>query len=381
MDYLTQLTGTSQILHSATATALLPHSKLAVKLTVSSSRFVRRGLPFRAVPGEPSPYNPPAWPLSCERSTLSSSFPPSITSQFTASLTRRDILSPTIARFAFLVSSPSSSSVCGNRDEGKEEGKKLQWQPGQHISLNFAPELDIGYAHVRDDDPGSLNDDFVRTFTISSPPAPRRSPEDGDNASKIPSVVELEITARLHGPATALLFKHPVGRVPLDIPVLGVGGEERLRVTSSANPEDDDPNRGSGAKSVFIASGVGVTPLLAQAPSLLEKGLSVEFEVFWTIRKEDLGLVKDSVERIKGLGERVRLFVTGVTAAGDSEGGLDSSSNLVRSLKTRRMRREDVLGDGMAGKRKYFCCTGPALKKELDGWLDGEDVAWEDFGY
>ncbi|ERS96522.1 hypothetical protein HMPREF1624_06726 [Sporothrix schenckii ATCC 58251] len=34
------------------------------------------------------------------------------------------------------------------------------WQAGQYITLDFGTELDLGWSHMRDDDPQSLNDDF-----------------------------------------------------------------------------------------------------------------------------------------------------------------------------------------------------------------------------
>ena len=36
------------------------------------------------------------------------------------------------------------------------------------MALAFEDELSAGYSHMRDDDPRSLNDDYVRTFTVSS---------------------------------------------------------------------------------------------------------------------------------------------------------------------------------------------------------------------
>ncbi|KAL1801165.1 hypothetical protein ACET3X_001507 [Alternaria dauci] len=143
------LTGTTDILAGADAASLLPGSNLAVKITISECRFVTNGLPFRGSKKTPSPYNPLVRTLASEgniRGTLS-------VSHTTASLTKKEVLTPSIARFTFTV----------------KDG--ITYQPGQWIALDFSKELDIGYDHMRDDDPGSLNDDFVRTFTISSTPS------------------------------------------------------------------------------------------------------------------------------------------------------------------------------------------------------------------
>lgn len=66
---------------------------------------------------------------------------------------KKDVLTPSIARFRFKISDP------------KRIGKR---RPGQYAVFSFKEDLDMGYSHMRDDDPTSLNDDYIRTFTVSS---------------------------------------------------------------------------------------------------------------------------------------------------------------------------------------------------------------------
>ncbi|CAN9089225.1 unnamed protein product [Alternaria alternata] len=189
------LTGTTEILAGADAAALLPGSNLAVKITISECRFVANGLPFRGSKKIPSPYNPLVRTLASEgniRGTLS-------VSHTMASLTKKEVLTPSIARFTFTV-----------RDG-------ITYQPGQWIALDFSKELDIGYEHMRDDDPGSLNDDFVRTFTISSMPNKDHGKES-----------EFEMTIRNVGTVTRFLFQQNE-RAGLEIGALGVGAKKWLR--------------------------------------------------------------------------------------------------------------------------------------------------------
>jgi hypothetical protein len=130
-DYTTSdilyLTGSTQLLVGPAAASLMPHTNLAVKITVHAARLVKDGLPFRGTPGEPSPYNPPVRRLTSESALAIT--PPTTGPTATLTLTRRDVLTPTIARFTFLLRRPTGSQ------------KLPTWHPGQHITLSFAAEL------------------------------------------------------------------------------------------------------------------------------------------------------------------------------------------------------------------------------------------------
>ncbi|KAK1450894.1 oxidoreductase FAD-binding domain-containing protein [Colletotrichum cuscutae] len=334
-----KLTGSASILVGQDAAAYLPRTKLAVKITVSAAVFVQSGLPFSGTPLEPSPYNPPVRPLFSEQQHVLGS---STESTRTAALLRREIITPTIARFVF----------------GLEPA--AQWEAGQYVTFDFAEELDVGWSHMRDDEPQSLNDDYVRTFTVSSPP--------GDKGGK-----EFEITARKNGPVTNMLWRWNL-RVPLEVPVLGFGGEEAFRMGRGKEKKGDDG--GDDVEEVFVAAGVGITPLIAQAGGVL--GAGVRMKVLWTVKGEDVKLVRDVVGRIPGLAGVLRVFVTGEIGEAE-EAMMREFEGFGAVVERRRIRASDVKDGGI--KRRYFLCTGPEMLKVLNGWLEGEDVAFEDFAF
>ncbi|KAJ0380988.1 hypothetical protein COL26b_000829 [Colletotrichum chrysophilum] len=325
------ITGTASILVGQDAAAYLPRTKLAIKITASSAVFVKSGLPFTGAPLEPSPYNPPIRHLHTEQHQPPAAAAASAAG--TATLLSREIITPTVARFTF-----------GLEPAGR-------WEPGQYVTLDFAPELDVGWSHMRDDEPQSLNDDYVRTFTVSN--------QRGAGQT-------VEITARKKGPVTGFLWKWNT-RVPLEIPVLGFGGEEAFRMGRSPGAEEE----------VFVAAGVGITPVMAQAEGVLRSG--GRLKVLWSVKSDDLKFVKYVLDRIQGLAGVTRLFVTG--RLGDSEESLIGEIKAAgASVERRRMEQGDVK-EAASGKRKYFLCTGPAMLRTLSEWLDGEEVAWEDFAY
>ncbi|KAK9440787.1 oxidoreductase FAD-binding domain-containing protein [Metarhizium brunneum] len=332
------LTGRADILVGREASSQLARTQLAVKMTVSAARFVKAGLPFRGVQGEYSPYNPPLRHLVSERDGPRAVIDdPSVHSDVTASLVDRRVLTPSVSAFTFKLSSATGQAL-------------PTWEAGQHVSLDFEPELGFGYAHMRDEDPQSINDDFVRTFTVSSPPDWR------DGAFKI--------TARRHGPATGLLWRQNI-RAPLDIPVLGFGGEHKFRL----------PVR-KGERPVYVAGGVGITPILAQAGNVLDAG--VQLSVLWSLRGEDLGLAADTFALIPGLAAVTTLYITGAQA--DEEVVQKLKRLGLLAVERRRIGADDVKAY-MGDKRRFYLCASPALLALLTGWLAGEDVVWEDFGY
>ncbi|QPC63712.1 hypothetical protein HYE67_005943 [Fusarium culmorum] len=327
------LTGTASVLVGEEASSLLARTKLAVKISVTSAKFVKSGLPFRGSLGEYSPYNPPVRHLLSEHDAhLGAENPNTIT----ATLKDREIITPSIDRFTFELSSQQPIT---------------NWHAGQYITLDFEPELSNGYSHMADHDPQSINDDFVRTFTVSSPP---------ENSK------ELQITTRRHGPVTNFLRKHN-SRVLLEVPVIGFGGEEGFRI----------PLEPEGPKSIFIAAGVGITPVLAQAPVVLKH--NVPFELLWTLRYEDLPLASDTFSRIPGLAKSTTLFVTGQSDK-DKESLLDEAEKAGTRIVKRRVSANDV-ESSKGQSARFFLCTAPALLAALEEWLQGEKVVWEDFGY
>jgi NAD(P)H-flavin reductase len=322
------ITGTTEVLAGKDASDLIAHTNLAVKIRVDAVRFVSDGLGFRGQEGERSPYNPPVRFLSSEnKHALAKNI-----KQVMAKLIEKTLITPTIARFRFHIADPENAS---------------KWKPGQYVALSFADELDIGYSHMRDDDPKSLNDDFLRTFTVSS----RQDVLDGHD--------RFEITIRKVGPVTDFLFRHNMRSMTLEIPLQGFGGEFFIQ-------------QGEGEKVSFIAGGVGITPLLAQIHDLDLKRLTF----YWTLRAEDLAFANDIFERVPGLAESTKLFVTGKKP--EMTGAWKKLTTSGAALERRRIQKDDINGDPAD---RWYMCTGQSLKTSVLEWMGGKTIIHEDFNY
>jgi ferredoxin-NADP reductase len=321
------LTGTTEILAGKDAAELIGRTNLAVRIQVKHYRYVKSGLAFRAEEGEFSPYNPAVRYLNSE-DKLKVGQASSVTR---ATLVKKEILTPTIGRFRFKL------------DDGQS---RHSWKPGQWVALDFSDELDLGYSHMREDDPKSLNDDWIRTFTVSS----RLGVPDDDG--------HFEITIRKVGPVTNHLFNvNP--RTQLEIGVKGFGGDFYFK-------------QAEGESISFVAAGVGITPLLAQIADLDIDRL----KLYWTVRFEHLRLVFDTLQRHSGLKSFLRLYVTGKIDEASSD--WQKASTLSSKVEKRRFAKEDFEDDLAA---RCYICTGTPLRNALVDWLGGKVVVYENFDY
>ncbi|KAK5096092.1 hypothetical protein LTR70_001502 [Exophiala xenobiotica] len=411
------LTGHAEILIDKAASTIIQKSKLAVRLTITAARFVQDGLPFR---GEPcadnkdvssshpttthsitdgqSPYNPRIRYLTSElpstpdktnpnpesNSNSTSTPPPDEHRHFhsptlTATLTKKTKLTPTITKYRFSLHSSNHASF--------DPSMSPLWQPGQYIALDFSDELYMGYTHMNDNEPTSLNDDFIRTFTIASiytPPTANAAPE-------------FEIVARNVGVVTKWLSCQNDRSGMTRIGVSGFGGTFRFEKVAVASTEEEQ--QGSRKKkNAFIAAGIGITPLLGQVSatpsSASENGASEPGDddvlVLWTLNIADIGLALDVVNSAPGAMKRdMRLFVTGTeTQAKGNENmkvlrGLEEQASGLR-IARRRLMKEDLTALEKSGEievQNWHLCTAPTLRKQVQEWLDGKTVVFENFDY
>lgn len=150
---------------------------------------------------------------------------------------------------------------------------------------------------------------------------------------------------------------------------MGFGGKDAFKLPTSIS---------SAKEPVFVAGGVGITPLLAQAKAVLDA--SVPLTLLWTLRGEDLSLAIHTFDKIPGLAERSTIFATGSLASDETKKLIEKISERGATVQERRINTQDIESIKEGGK-KFYLCTGASLLSTLRGWLENEDVVWEDFGY
>ena len=324
------VTGDAEVLIGEAAATILSRSKLAVRLTLTGARFVEQGLGFRGELLERSPYNPKVLYLADEKEV-----PKTGQDTTTATMIKKERLTPTINRYRFSISDPAAARSL---------------KPGQYVALSFEDELDIGYSHMRDDDPKSLNDDYLRTFTVSS------SPGEGLHGE------EFAITVRTVGKVTEFLSGFST-RSTLEIPLQGFGGEFFI----------EQPTTG---KTVFIAGGIGITPLIPQLKVLDISRL----RLIWSLHVKDIGIVYDTFKSHPALAKLTSLFLSGQVSAlpNQAKAKWDQIREMGPGVYHRRLKAEDVT---TIDAQAWYLCTGKPLRNVILGWLPGKTVHYEDFDY
>lgn len=271
------ITGTAQVLVGESATNLMARQACLLTIETTGYTFIENALPFRQAPEtepERSSYSPKVKYLVDEPEALSAAF----SSGHKAQLTSAVQLSSDIAVFGFDLKT-------------KEGTAGLKIRPGQAVVLDFMDWIGPPqYKHMANDKPESINDDRVRTWTVSSA-------HEGDEG-----VTYFEMTMRemQGGAVTGALFdvlrQHPNNiwgkRLQLDgkvvSDVIGVTGDFALR-TGSIN-------------ALFVAGGIGVTPFISMLAAVSERGQKAEGSVTIALAARDpepfLSLIEKPLQRM-----------------------------------------------------------------------------------
>lgn len=347
------LTGTTKILVGAEASRVIAKTKLAVRLNITAARLVQNGLPFRGRPVQDatsgrSPYNPRIRHLASEQSDPHDKSTPGEDAPVTAQLVNKTKLTPTITRYRFALTDPL---VLG------------PWKPGQYVTMDFSKELDMGYSHMRDDDPTSLNDDYLRTFTVSSVPGSL-----GVHGE------EFEVTLRKVGGVTKWLEWQRQGM--LEAGIRGFGGD----FTFGGQGKDDKSENNNNKMVGFVAAGVGITPLLGQMG-----GLDVsKVKVLWSLGIKDVGIAVDMFAQYPALKDSVTVFLTGDEALLENRPNekvkLQELVALGSRIERRRLQKDD-LEKADVSVDEWYLCTAPTLRKIVQDWLPGKTIVYESFNY
>ncbi|KAG6832531.1 hypothetical protein H0H92_000160 [Tricholoma furcatifolium] len=233
------LTGLAANLIGAAAQHLMPlHSQNAVTtIYITGFTLVDDALPVRQRPGftpKPSPYNPPVRFLAEEPGTVVRM------DDATALLTKISMHTETLATFTWV---PST---------------RLAITPGQAAILDFTPLLGAQkYQHMAAERPTSVNDDRIRTWTVSSTSTTNEAHSFSLTMREKPGGV---VTGALFNIARKLQEVRPAlledaRALSLNVGLVGVTGDFVLPQLPSV-------------KFLWLAGGIGVTPFLAMLRGL-----------------------------------------------------------------------------------------------------------------
>eukprot|EP00929_Paragymnodinium_shiwhaense_P073929 TRINITY_DN37795_c0_g1_i3.p1 TRINITY_DN37795_c0_g1~~TRINITY_DN37795_c0_g1_i3.p1 ORF type:complete len:621 (-),score=117.33 TRINITY_DN37795_c0_g1_i3:453-2315(-) len=326
------VTGQAENLFDEEAQQLMPRITLLTRIRVTGFVLIQKGLNLALRSAEQfSPYNPPVRFLATELQEMGKAayiVAEADDRPSTATLFGRRRISSTISAFTFKLDRPLKGYV-----------------PGAYIILDFASKIEVPYMHMNESAPKLVNDDLVRTWTISAvdPEAPEQV------TCTIKRVADGTITRLLHS------IEDP-SQVQLMVNMVGSGGEFSCFRSDSVS-----------SKMLWIAGGIGITPFLAMLGGLREKQVNTDIVFLFACRDEDNLLLKD----IKTLAAGVHLRGMVFQSSGSGEvGGLSGDWQ----MHLRRLEDSDLKAVADLSEREVFVCGPASLEAAVSKWLLAEGV-------
>ena len=241
------ITGTAENLHDAEAEAIMPRVGLLTRIQVNGAVFVKAGLNLRLTSDEQySPYNPPVKYLKSELAQMGHVTEAQTSEPVKATLVSVQAHSQSISTFTFQLSSPIEQGL-----------------PGGFGVFDFSGLLDTGYRHMDEANPQMVNEDYVRTWTLSSVPAFNAEKNMFRSANRVAVTVKRQpggiISNFLHEHAGQLIEQN----LAVDFKGAGAG-------FSCFTPSLKEGALSVPSKMLWIAGGVGITPFMAMWDGLIQ---------------------------------------------------------------------------------------------------------------
>lgn len=258
------VTGKAQILVGPPAMEIMAKHASIMTIEATGFSYVKNALPVRQKPGTlpvRSPYSPKIKYLVDEPQAIAAAATDGLKSKLVSAIRYSD----DIATFKFNIASRSS-------------GNGLHIRPGQAMALDFMDWIGPPkYSHMADKAPGSINDDRVRTWTVSS--AHEKETEGA-------GITEFEMTMRRMpgGVVTEALFNQLGDFQSHEPQHVAVSGNVACEISGVTG--DFALSKGP-AKMLFAAGGIGVTPFLSMFSALSARGNDARGDVVLALAARD----------------------------------------------------------------------------------------------
>lgn len=269
------LTGTAENIVGPPALKILTRHASLTSVNITGFVFARDALPVRQQSGtlvDRSPYSPKVKYLVEEAGSQMG-----VAQQHKAKLQEAIQISNDLAVFKFKVIS----------EVGADD---LKIRPGQAIVLDFMDWIGPPqYQHMANSAPGSINDDRVRTWTVSSA-------HEQKNATWFELTMREVKGGAITGALFDLLRKRNLTKqgqatlfdTPISADIVGITGDFCM---------------GQGKLNLLlIAGGIGITPFLAMLSALAERGPMIDGDVALILSTREpeimVGLMKPALEKM-----------------------------------------------------------------------------------
>ena len=325
------VTGIAENVYDDDAERIMPRVTLITRIQLTGIVWIKEALNLKLLtPEQYSPYNPPVRYLAIELERMGK---PAKRASIEVTLVGVEKLTKRISRFTFVLE------------------EKVIFKPGGFIILDFSHLLQRTYRHMNNANPQSINDDYVRTWTISSSP----SFDSKTNTFQPTNKVSCTIKHKLNGVISSFLHSATVDKkLPIRVKVIGVGGEFTCFDESNRVPE----------KLLFVAGGVGFTPFLAMYEALSQIKHRVDIAVLFAARGDEINLLKDLLE--SPMVSTVSIFDSSITNA--------PRRSKSYTVYDRRMQLSDFIDVPDVTNRHAFICGPGQFMIDTRLWLEKAGV-------
>ncbi|MEP3423025.1 MAG: hypothetical protein ABJN35_14900 [Erythrobacter sp.] len=348
------ITGNAENLYDEDAEAFMPRVSLLTRIQVTGAVFVKGALNLRLVSEEHhSPYNPPVRYLRSELAAMGHITDSADASDpIEATLVSIQQISDTIRTFTFELSEAIEGPM-----------------PGGFGIFDFSKMLDRGYSHMNEANPQLVNEDFVRTWTLSN-----ASDFDAEqNLFRPTNRVSVTVKRKPGGLMSNFLHEYAARQIeqPMQVDFKGAGvGLSCI----TPNPAGEPPT--IPAKMLWVAGGVGITPFMAMWDGIknvaksLPKQMSSDIILVFSGRGDDIDVLKHFLDTSSALPDRLKLRIF----AFQSEGEASSEAQTVLgalaqdfpdaelSIEKRRVQLSDFdTIDKLAAREVFLCGPDPMM--------------------
>ena len=338
------VTGEADVISGEEAEKLMPRVKVLVRLRITGHVFVERGLNVQQQSEvQFSPYNPPVRHLHEELLAMGTA-------------------GEKLSIGATLVDAHKLAGDIGTYTLSLD--KPISYLPGQYVILDFSGSLHREYTHMNDRNPQLINDDFIRTFTISSAPpfrkgvfAPSRSIECTVKSTR-QGVVSAFLRRQLANTKPSNGKAQPPLKNALKISLKGSGGQ-----FTCFNPHGNL----TVSRMLWVCAGVGVTPFMAMAEGIERRQLNAEIVMFFCLRNNEVPVARRFVG--KPFISSLSMFVSDAPTprAKPFEAGAGGGNTV--KWYSRRVSETDIKAIENIALHTVFLCGPPTFMVDMTQYL------------
>lgn len=371
--HMLYVTGHAENLFDDAAQALMPRMSLVTRIRITGAVFIKGALNLRMMASEQlSPYNPPIRYLQQEIEQMGHTKTSQTTAEqvIKATLISAQKLTSSMSTFTFELSMPIKAPAAG----------------GFGV-FDFSEQLDVGYSHMDEMTPQQVNEDYIRTWTLSSAASFNGASRQFDLLDRVEITVKRKpgglVSNFLHDQSASLSnAKNKTWALTFN----GTG-----QGFSCFNQAPADPLPRVPSKMLWVAGGVGVTPFMSMwdgiksvcgALANSQTPLVSDIVLMFAGRDDDIAILKHFLKDQAKLAPSISLTIMAYQSLADAHLKAEDIPTLLKneypqaslSIDQKRLNETDFANIDSLLERDVFLCGPDNLMNSTQDWLQALNV-------